>query len=147
MNIIDQLIKIYRSKEPWHQTKLSEVEARKYFRRILDRGLVIHTTDSNGKIVGYCEFWRINFEQFGRILCKDETFSSYKENVTDGNIAYLANVWIHEDYRQNKKIDKDIRNMFMSLNKYCDYFVGEARRKRTGLIKVFKRSQIHLKGE
>ena len=63
MNLIEQLVEIYHEKEDWHTTKLSKSEAKKYFQKVLDKGLIIYTTDKEGEVVAYCEFWRINFEQ------------------------------------------------------------------------------------
>jgi len=132
--MIDQLINIYLEKENWHEYKLPREEAEKYFKRLIGKGRILWVTD-NKRIVGYVESWRINYEQFGRIICK-ETFSAYTEDVETGNIAYVANTWIHPDYRW--EVYKILRNKFFNQNKDCEYFVGDARRKRTGLIKVFK---------
>lgn len=141
--MIDDLIRIYLNEELWHKTKLSKEAARRYFETIIKKGRIISYTDK-GSVVGYCESWRINYEQFGRIICC-ESFYPMEEDIENGNIAYLANTFIYPDYRQGK-VYVTLRNRFMEQNKECDYFVGEARRKKVGLIKVFKREEIFKKG-
>jgi len=142
MDIINQLTDIYINYENWHEHKLSEEEARKYFQRLIEKGNIISYTD-NGSVVGYVEFWRINYEQWGRIVC-GETFSAYTEDIVNGNIAYVANAWIHPDYRRTK-IFRMGKMEFFKRNFKCDYFVGEARRKKCGLIKVFKKAELSSK--
>ena len=52
--VIDQLVRIYFDKEPWHKVKLSEVEARKYFQKVWETGnILIHSVGD--LVVGYVE--------------------------------------------------------------------------------------------
>jgi len=141
MNIINQLIKVYYAEENWHKKILSPKETEKYHKELLRKGRIIYV-EEKGELLGYTESWRINFEQLGRLVCH-ASFSAYLENVTDGNIAYVANTWIKKEHRKGK-IYKILRNRFFSLNKDCEYFVGKALRKKTQPIKVFTRSQIHI---
>lgn len=135
MDIIEELIRIYETEEQWHKTKLSREEARKYFQTVLKKGRILWYMD-RGNLVAYVESWRVNYEQLGRIICK-APFSAYLEDVETGAIAYLANTWIHKDYRRTN-VYRLMRDIFMEQNRDCEYYVGDARRKRTGLIKVFK---------
>jgi ribosomal protein S18 acetylase RimI-like enzyme len=143
VDIIDELLDVYYKNEYWHQNKMPEEEARKYHKKLLEQGNIIPYVD-NGNLLGYVEFWRINFEQFGKIICK-VPFSAYLQNVTDGNIAYLANVWINPEFRHSGVI-KALKMKFFAANYKCEYFVGEALRKRTQPVKVFKRRDILKQG-
>lgn len=134
MSTIDQLIKIYFTEEPWHENKLSYEESAKYFSKLIEKSRLV-IQEVNDEIVGYGESWRLSYEQLGRIICK-AGFSAYVENVETGPVCYLANTWIKEEYR-DRDVLKQLRYKFLEQNKSCEYYVGDARRKKTGLIKVF----------
>jgi hypothetical protein len=141
-NIIEQLNKIYYNEEYWHTSKLSEEEATKYHSKLLDKGNILLCQEL-GVVLGYVEVWRINFEQFGRLICK-EKFSAYLEDVSKGNIAYVANVWVDPKFR-NSSVIKTLKLLFFKHNYMCEYFVGEALRKSTQPIKVFKKDSLSSK--
>jgi len=137
--IIKKLFEIYDKFEWWHKTKLDEESANKYHKHLIESGNII-TVVSDEMLLGYCEFWRINYEQFGRIIC-GEGFSAIQENVTNGYIAYVANTFVQPEARK-KEVLKMLRDRFFEVNKCCLYFVGEARRKSTAPVKVFKNRHI-----
>lgn len=139
MDLIKQLNRVYYEEETWHKFKISEEEITKYHERLLSSGNIICEFNESD-LIGYVEFWRINYEQFGRIICQ-EPFSAYLENILDGNIAYVANAWIAKQYRSSSTYKK-LKLLFLERNFMCDYFVGEARRKKSAPIKVFKRNQL-----
>ena len=138
-SIVGQLVDSYYKNEYWHKHKLAMEEAIKYHDRLLDTGNIIYY-EENDELLGYAEFWRVNYEQWGRIVC-GEHFSAYLENVQDGNICYVANIWIKPEARRSHTI-KVLKLMFFKLNSHCDYFVGEALQKRTQPIKVFRRENL-----
>lgn len=138
--IIKQLWEIYDKSEWWHKEKLAKEEADKYHSILLNQGNII-TCSEGDNLLGYVEFWRINYEQFGRIIC-GEGFSALCEDVIHGHIAYVANTFIRPEYRKGE-VYKMLRDRFFEFNKECTHFVGEARRKKSAPVKVFKRSQIH----
>jgi hypothetical protein len=70
-----------------------------------------------------------------------ETFHATHENVETGKICYLANTWIEKSHR-NSWVYKQLKLDFFRQNWDCEYFVGEARRKKTAPLKVFKKSEI-----
>jgi len=106
---------------------------------MLDKGnLIVYVED--GILLGYCEFWRISFEQFGKLICHEKFIAPF-ENTTDGEICYVANAWIHPDHRQGV-VYKRLKSKFFRLNCRCKYFVGQALRKKTQPVKVFKRSGL-----
>lgn len=141
-NIIEQLTNIYYTQEWWQKNKLPFEEAVKYHARLFEKGRII-VYEEEGKVLGYVESWRINYEQFGRIICHNG-FSAYLENVNDGNICYVANCWIHPEWRGGN-VYKALRLKFFQQNHTCDYFVGEALRKKTQPVKVFKRTDISMR--
>jgi ribosomal protein S18 acetylase RimI-like enzyme len=93
-----------------------------------------------GEILGYVESWRINFEQFGRIICH-AGFPLDTEDIEHGNICYLANTAIHPDYRDSFVV-KWLKERFFEQNEDAEYFVGEAIRKKHQPVKVFKNKHI-----
>ena len=138
-SMVEQLVNIYYQEEWWHKSRISREEAYKYHKKLLDQGNIILYVEEE-KVVGYAEFWRVNYHQWGRMVC-GETLSGYLENITDGNICVVHNVWIKKD-AQRGKVFKDMMRRFYALNSHCDYYVGHALRKRTQPIKVFKRSNL-----
>lgn len=139
---VSQLVDIYLKEEWWHNTKLSYDEAVKYHQKMLDRGNII-TYEEKGEVLGYVEVWKLTFEQFGRIICGAE-FNPFDEDTTSGYVAYVANIWVHPQQRDSIVI-KILRTKFFTYCFKCGYFVGEARRKKCGLIKVFRQPEFFNK--
>lgn len=139
MTLVEQLVDVYLNKETWHKDKLSYEESIKYHDALISRGNIITVSDGD-VLCGYVEFWRLTYENFGRIIC-GEPFSALHENVVNGQIAYLANTFIKEEYRKSD-VYKMLKKRFLEANALCTHFVGEARRKKCAPIKVFKRNQV-----
>ena len=139
-NLVQQLNWIYYTYEHWHKKNLDEADITAYHSKLLDSGNIITVSESSGELLGYCEFWRINYEQFGRIIC-GEPFSAIHEDVWAGHIAYVGNTFILPEHRRGQ-VYKMLRDRFFELNQDCTHFVGHARRKKSEPVKVFKRSQI-----
>ena len=137
--MVDQLVKIYLTEEGWHKNKMSEEEAHNYHKKMLERGNIL-TYLEDDEIVGYVEVWKINFEQFGKLICQ-VPFSGLYEDVSSGYIAYVANTWIKESVR-NTKVIKILRAKFFNFCHDCAFFVGEAERKKSGLVKVFRQPEF-----
>ena len=139
MGLIDQLWEFYEKHEWWQETRRSKEEIDHYHSTLIQQGNII--TCSDGDILcGYVEAWRVSYEQFGRIIC-GEPFSALHENILNGQIAYLANTYIRPEYRRGE-VYKMLRNRFFEANRDCTHFVGQARRKKSEPVKVFRRSQI-----
>lgn len=139
--IIEQLIEFYYDPkaEYWHKERLDRRASWMYHEKLLGQGNIITVADGD-VLAGYCEFWRISFEQFGRIVC-GEPFPAIHENVLNGQVAYVANTYIRPYYR-NKDVYKMLRNRFFEFNQDCTHFCGHARRKSSEPLKVFKREHI-----
>lgn len=142
--LVSQLNQIYYEEEWWIKEKISLEEITRYHNTVLEQGNLITQTDGD-ILCGYVEFWRINFEQFGRIIC-GERFSPLDQDVWSGYIAYVANTFIRPEYR-NGVTYRMLRNRFFEVNAGCTYFVGNARRKKSELVKVFKVDKIMLHKE
>ena len=137
--IVEQLNEVYFREEYWQSHNETPAGITNYHQIMLDKGNILCYVE-NGILLGYVEVWFINFEQFGRIICH-EPFIAPLENVTDGNIAYLANTWIKPEYRNNS-VYRKLKVRFFEISHHCEYFVGEALRKHTQPIKVFKKADL-----
>lgn len=140
MDLIDQLIKFYYEAEWWHETRLSEPEIKEYYRVLIGKGRLVTVMDENN-LLGYCESWRINYDKFGKLLCH-VPINIAEEDISTGNIAYVFSVYVDKPYR-NTKVITSLKHRFFALNYDCDYFVGEALRKKHQPVKVFKRQDFY----
>lgn len=137
--IVDQLTKIYLEKENWHTHKLSVEESNKYNERLLINGNIL-TYIINDELLGYLEWWGINFEQFGRLVCREAILTD-KEDILNGNIALINNMWIHSDHQHGDAFDI-LSAMFLSRCRDVDFYVAFRRVKRHQPIQVYTRSEI-----
>ena len=135
--IIKQLNEIYLTEEDWHTEKLTELEANRYHSYLLRHGRILLYTEGT-QLLGYVESWRLTYEQLGRVIC-DVDFSPLEEDVLEGPIAYVANLWIDKD-RRNGGTFKILKQMFLEQNKDATHFVGEKR--RHGVVKVYTKLQF-----
>jgi len=141
MKLVDELVRIYLNEETWHQTKLSEAEAKAYYEVALTKGRVLAYQSEDGELLGYVESWLIDFGQFGRILCH-LPFDISREDIQSGPICYVAGTWIKPSERGFKAtIFKYLVSQFFRQNFHAEFFVGEARRKKTAPLKVLKRTE------
>lgn len=129
----------YLKNEDWHDKKLPYEEAMKYHQSLMDSGNIIAVIQ-DGELLGYVEFLRINFEQFGKMVCH-APFFILDENITDGNICVVHNVWIRKDCRRGP-VFFYLRDKFYEINHTCEYYAGFALRKKTQPIKVFKKENL-----
>ena len=138
INLIEQLIEL--SKYDFLREELTEKFLEIYFEKIIKKNrLILDIQNKLNTLIGYIEYWNINFEQLGRLLCK-EKFNIFEENITDGLICYVANVTVHPNYRFSNSINRMKKRLF-ELNNYSQYFVGE-RNKRYNPIKIFSGRKV-----
>jgi len=142
--IPEQLVEIYLNKEWWvrEEDKLPYNTALRYYTKLYNQGNIL-VCEINEEVVGYVEFWKINFEQFGRIICHAK-FCGDGEDIQNGNLAYVANVWIAPEHR-NSWVTKKLKIDFYKNTHNCEFFCGQATRKKTQPVKVFKKSELHSK--
>lgn len=138
-SIVEQLVDIYYREEWWQSHSMTREQAIRYHRKMIETGNLVYY-EEDGKVLGYYEAWKLNYEQFGRIICH-ERFTADGEDVQSGNICYLANVWIDKNYR-NSGVFKVLMHIFYRQNYHCEYYVGEALRKKHSPVKVFKRADL-----
>ena len=142
-SVIEQLVDIHYKYENWIKNKLPVGEAHYYHLEMIQRRNIVWVHDKQNKVLGYCQFFRLNFEQWGRMVCH-APFYDLDENTTDGNICVVNNVWIHPDHRRSN-VFIQLKELFYQENHHCEYYVGLAERKSANLIKVFKKSELRSK--
>lgn len=142
IHIPSELARIYLDKMDHHKKKLPFHEALKYYEFLCELGLLSVVLDGE-EIVAVVEWYRINFEQTGKLICF-APFNIYDEDILNGKIAYLSDIWIKHTHRHTSVI-KRLRHDFFLANADCDYFWGEAERKKAGYVKVFKRQEVFNK--
>lgn len=137
--LIDQL-RFFHREIDIHQThNLSDEAIDNYFRILLGKNRLIFHIEA-GRVVGYVESWRVNYAQLGWILC-NRHLDIGRQDIESGNICYVANVAILPEYRQSEVV-RVLKTAFVRQNFACDYFVGNARRKKHEPFKVFTRTDF-----
>jgi hemolysin-activating ACP:hemolysin acyltransferase len=121
-----QLVRIYLEEEIWHNSKLSENEARKYFETLFKKGRVL-CVQRQGRVVGYVEWWNISKEQLQRALYGE--FHIGEEDINTGNICLINDVWIDPKWR-NTEVAKELKNEIFRRNKNCIFIGEEVKRNR-----------------
>ena len=136
-NILNQLVRIYYEEENWHTNKLPKEEAIKYHKEILDRGKIIFCADNSGVVNAYVEWWNLNHKQLKKVMFGKIHIG--EDNIDEGDICYVANVWVDEKYRNGELFEKMKKKLF-ELNRHCSYFLGEeSKNKRLRLYNRVKR--------
>jgi len=125
-NIAEQITDIYLNEEYWHEKKLTREEAIRYHKRLIEKG-AIYYHEENEKVVGYMECWRINAKQLNRIK-HHESFSAISEDINNGTIGFLANVWINKQYRNNE-VAKDFKKFWDKKTYNCNLIAGMRKNK------------------
>ena len=143
-NLVDEIHYFWKNYDPTTIYSLSDSRVKEQIQVLLDKGRILAVTDrEDGSLLGYVESWRINYEQFGRIICQ-QPFNVLLEDINNGTICYLSNITIHPDHRRSTVINT-LKDKFFLQNNMCEYFVGEAKRKKTQPLKVFTRQEYYMK--
>lgn len=137
--LLDQFYDFYMTYEWWHKTRISKDKFFETIEMLMDKGsLIICEQDEN--LFGYVEFYMVNYEQLGRLVCNQEFFIG-DEDINSGSICYVANVVIHPDH-VNSWVSKNLRQRFLEKTKGCKFLVETANRKSPKHVKVFDRTKI-----
>ena len=137
--IAEQLTYIYLNCETWHKTKLSEHEANLYHERLLMQGNIL-TYVREGVLLGYLEYWRINTEQLGRIICNIPILTDI-EDINNGPIAYINSMYIDPDYRNGEAFEM-LGTMFLVKNRDAKVFVACRNLKHNKPVQVYSRADL-----
>jgi ribosomal protein S18 acetylase RimI-like enzyme len=143
----NKLVQFYRLHNPV-ASSLSDEELAEYFKLIDERNNLVVECDQGGDIIGFIEFWRINYEQLGRIMVHGLIDARDEDTIT-GSICFFANTAIHPDFRKSE-VGEFMKKKFFLMNYNCDFFCGDAIRKiNKHTFNIYKRSHIfkHLKEE
>lgn len=143
-DVLTQLWEIYLRHEDWHTSRLTFDQFCQYTQKLIDDGNIFYVCDGT-KVVGYTEVWKINYSQFGRLVC-GENIAAANEDVITGKLAYVANVWSDPLYRERfGKMDgviKAMRKKYYEFTEGVTYHCGQAKRKNAQLVKVFRADKL-----
>lgn len=135
---IEQLVSIYLDKQQTHDNKLSAKEAHKYFSKLLHNNII--TYENDGIIIAYVEYWILNYEQLGRVICR-EPFCAIEEDIRNGDVCLIADLWLEESYRQTS-IVKLLKNEVRLKNWHRKYYVGDRIKNNKRCIHIQKIREV-----
>ena len=141
MMLADKLAAFYHKYDTFHVGENME-RSHMMFQKLLDHNRIITSLDHNGEIIGFVESWRLDYKQFGWVICHPEYPNIDMWDLNGGNICYLANVAIHPDYRFSY-VYQYLKTEFFRQNYACEFFTGQAYRKRHQPLKVFTRQEFY----
>ena len=83
--------------------------ARNYFRRLLSTDNIIYLSNGGGELVAWMEIWFLSEEQT-KFVVKDkkEEFCPLEENVVNGDVCYVADLFIAKKFRSQPNIIIDL---------------------------------------
>lgn len=138
--LVSEMIRFHKTLDAFQEDcKMTDAELVQFYNVLIDKDRLV-TFDDGEKLLGYVESWRINFEQFGRILCGCR-WAIAEEDINTGNICFIANTTIDPEARFSEVYRAMARQIF-AKNKECEFFAGQARRKKHSPVKVFKRLEF-----
>lgn len=133
-SVAEQLVDIYYSQEWWIRSRMHPDKALDYHYRQLEKG-AIRIIMELGVVLGYYQLWKLTQEQVNRIL-DGKPFDENAEDITHGDIAYLANLYIDKSFRKGS-VFKRLHKMFKEDTKDCTHVAGVEQKYRER-IKLFK---------
>jgi ribosomal protein S18 acetylase RimI-like enzyme len=134
MDIVKQLVDLYCNCEYDTRGTLTELEAMRYYSKMLGHGRIQMIMEEMN-MVGFIESWRLDMEQLGRVVCWTR-FSALEEDVTEGPVAHISDIWVRPDKRGQGVTEKLI-DMFKQANHDADYFVSQ-RVKAKGKVRYIR---------
>lgn len=138
MILIDELVKIYNEITLDSPIKLKGQEANDYFERLLMNGNII-TYIKDGELLGFLEFWRLSYYQWGRI-CANLTLEHH-ENLTFGPVCLITRMWIKPDMR-NGETFLYLGRTFLEKNKDTEHFAAQQYKKSHKPLQVYSRDEV-----
>ena len=138
MTIAERLFEIYDEITIESPCKLRGQEGIDYFERQFMNGNVI-TYIQDGELLGFLEFWKISYEQWGRICCYITL--AHNEDLLSGNICLIANMWIKPDLR-NWDTFLLLGRTFLEKNKDATHFAAQQFRKAHKPFQIYTREEV-----
>lgn len=138
MSIVKELTNLYLNVLPKNTIMLPYDEALAYYERLLMNGNVI-TYVKDGELLGYIEFWRLDFSQWGRI-CANMTLA-HEENLTEGPVCLIVSMWIKQDLR-NGETFLFLGRSFLEHNKDAEHFAAQQVQKKHKPLQVYSREEV-----
>jgi hemolysin-activating ACP:hemolysin acyltransferase len=118
MTDLEYITQTYYEKETWHETKLPKDIGRTYFTKGLENKNFVVLREE-GLPIGYISVWFLDNEQTSRVI-SGQAFHAVDENITDGEIVFVANAYVEKEHRHNKKI-MQLNQAMKDAHKTHDY--------------------------
>lgn len=134
MDTIHQLVDIYFKEEWWHKNRMSQEKAYNYHKQMYEQGN-IQVYEDMGLVLGYYQVYFVNSKQL-EDLVMNRPFHELTEDIRNGNIAYLANLWIDKPFRKGS-VFKTLYTKFFEQCRNCKMIVGEEQ-PRKGRLRIFR---------
>ena len=93
----------------------------------------------DGELLGFIEFWRLDFSQWGRI-CANMTLT-HDENLTEGPVCLISGMWIKQDLR-NGETFLFLGRTFLEKNKDAEHFSAMQAHKHHKPLQVYSRNEV-----
>lgn len=138
MTIVERLVEIYNEITVESPFKLKGQEALDYFERLLMNGNVI-TYIQDGELLGFIEFWRLSYDQWGRI-CSNLTLT-HDEDLIEGPVCLITRMWIKQDLR-NGEAFLYLGRIFLDKNKDTTHFAAQQPLKRHKPLQIYSRDEV-----
>lgn len=123
---------------PKQSIMLNHDEAIEYFERLMIQGNII-TYIKDGELLGFLEFWRLDYSQFGRVCCNWTL--EHGEDLLEGEVALISRMWITPEDR-NSEVFTILASMFISRNKDAKNFAAMQMHKKHKPLQIYSRDQI-----
>jgi len=145
MNLAEQLTEFVLNYDIVQSKDVPKEHIAKVFQTLIDKNRIILSQDFNGNLYGFVESWRINYQQLGWLMCHPKNHPNLDHwNIEDGNICYLANIVIKPEFRKGW-VARYFKQEFFKKNYMCEFFMGEALRKKHKPVKIFDRQEFYDK--
>ena len=138
MTIAERISEIYDEITPSYQLKIYGQERLDYFERLLMNGNII-TCIVDGELQGFLEFWRLSYDQWGRV-CANLTLT-HDEDILNGPVCLITRMWIKPDLR-NGETFLHLGRTFLERNKDTVHFAAMQEHKRHKPLQIYTREEV-----
>ena len=122
MTILQQILNVYFNDKHFKDVcnKNTKHNTELYFKKLLDTGNIVYL-DDNKKLMAWMEVWCVNYKQLGVIL-SSKPFVPIRitlqnngcvvdliEDISNGDIAYISDLFIVKEYRYRRGIINSLR--------------------------------------